>query len=202
MTEVLKKIFSEKTAHILSMIFIPPSVVLGCMAFMGYLFEADRTNYLYILLYSFLFGFILPIAFFVFLMKRSKVSDVDARIKEERTIPYLFGISLLIIGAWIFHTMNINGYSFALWISFLIGNISLLIINRFWKISAHAMGVGMIAGAFAAVNVAYIPALAVIVLVIGWARLKLKCHTFSQVLAGASLGIIISFTNINLMNNV
>lgn len=181
------------------MIFIPPSVVLISMAYTGFLLEQDTAKYWYLFLTTFLLGFLFPIVFFVFLMKKKRVSDVDARIKEERTIPYLFGIFLLVLGLFTFKILAINEYPVALWRSFLIGNILILLINKLWKISAHALGTAIAAGAFIALNINYfIPVL--IVVLVGISRIRLKCHAPGQVIAGAILGFSISFINVYLIS--
>ncbi len=188
--------FTEKSAKIVSMIFIPPNVVLWSMVFMGYLREAERDRFIYSSVTAFLFGFVLPIVFFLVLMKQKKISDIHARIKEERTTPYLFGIALLIVGLILLLNEGVNHDTAALWISYLACNIVIIVVNKFWKISAHATGVGVMLGAFTAISPTYTLPLLIAVLLVAWSRIYLKCHTFAQVTAGSILGAAVAFINI------
>jgi len=169
------------------------------MILMGYLKEISRYKMIYVPITALICGFILPIAFFVYLLKKKKINDSEARIKEERTFPYLVGIGLLITGLTLMILQNINSFSIVLWGSYLIMNIIIIIVNRFWKISAHASGVGVALGAFTAVDVNLFLPLLLIVLIVSWTRLELKCHTFAQVTAGALLAALTAFINIKLI---
>ncbi|HSL90893.1 MAG TPA: hypothetical protein VK870_16440, partial [Ignavibacteriaceae bacterium] len=64
------------------------------------------------------------------------------------------------------------------------------------KISAHAMGA---AGPFAALVFLFgLSAMyfLIIIIFIGWARIKLKCHTFGQVAAGTILAFISTYVQV------
>jgi len=124
---------------------------------------------------------------FLILRKKGKLADQDASIKEERTIPFLIAIIFYLIGLWIMIKYDLNIISIAFWFCYISNTIITIFINKFWKISAHAMGV---AGPFSAmvfvlgwVGIILLP----IVILVGWARIELKCHTLTQVLAGILL---------------
>jgi hypothetical protein len=122
---------------------------------------------------------------FLVLRKKGKLIDQDASIKEERTIPFLIAIIFYLIGLWIMIKFGLNIISIAFWFCYISNTIITIFINKFWKISAHAMGA---AGAFAAVVftfgwIGFI--LLPIVLLVGWSRIELKCHTMSQVIVGS-----------------
>jgi len=131
-----------------------------------------------------------PIVLFLILRKKGKLADQDASIKEERTIPFLIAIIFYLIGLWIMIKYDLNIISIAFWFCYISNTIITIFINRFWKISAHAMGV---AGPFSAmvfafgwIGVVLLP----IVILVGWARIELKCHTLTQVVAGILLAFI------------
>ncbi|MFZ1280508.1 MAG: hypothetical protein WAR59_06715 [Ignavibacteriaceae bacterium] len=133
------------------------------------------------------FGFIAPIALFLILRKKGKLADQDASIKEERTIPFLIAIIFYLIGLWVLIKYDLNIISIAFWFCYISNTIITIFINKFWKISAHSMGVAgpfsAIVFAFGSVGIILLP----IVILVGWARVELKCHTLTQVVAGILL---------------
>ncbi len=89
---------------------------------------------------------------------------------------------------------DLNIISIAFWFCYISNTFITIIINKYWKISAHAMGA---AGPFAAIIFSFgwigfvmLP----IVLLVGWSRIELKCHTLAQVVAG----IILAFCSVYL----
>ena len=67
--------------------------------------------------------------------------------------------------------------------------------------SAHAIGVSAPVAAFFFVNGFVGLFLIPFILVIGWARLELKVHTFSQVAAGTLFGFLLTLLQMNLLTN-
>ncbi len=66
-------------------------------------------------------------------------------------------------------------------------------INIFWKISIHCVGVGgATALLFPIAGVGKAWPVMLTVLLVGWARLRLGAHTVPQVLAGFTLGAGVS----------
>ncbi len=74
-------------------------------------------------------------------------------------------------------------------------------INKYWKISVHAMGS---AGALAAAVFIWGPLsflFIILVMLVGWSRIQLKCHSISQVMAGSVLGFVSTFIQMYLIIN-
>jgi len=145
------------------------------------------------------FGFIAPIVLFLILRKKGKLADQDASIKEERTIPFLIAIIFYLIGSWIMIKYELNIISIAFWFCYISNTIITIFINRFWKISAHAMGIAgpfsAIVFAFGWIGIVLLP----LVLLVGWARVELKCHTPSQVVTGVLLAFISVYIQMSLI---
>ena len=136
---------------------------------------------------------------FLILRKKGKLADQDASIKEERTIPFVIAIVFYLIGLWIMIKYDLNIISIAFWFCYISNTVITIFINRFWKISAHAMGV---AGPFSAMvfvfgwlGIILLP----IVILVGWARIELKCHTLTQVIAGILLAFISVYIQMSLI---
>lgn len=184
----------QKFARLISTLFVPPSFTIIVYAIFAFTFEIDSAKKMLTFFIPFVFGFIAPIVLFLILRKKGKLVDQDASIKEERTFPFIIAIGFYLIGLILMIKYGLNIISIAFWFCYISNTIITIFINKYWKISAHAMGA---AGPFAAVVFTFgwiglilLP----IVLLVGWARIKLKCHTRSQVIAG----ILLAFTSVYL----
>ena len=181
---------SHKLARIISTLFVPPSFTIIIFTIFAFTLESEPIKQIVTILTSLGFGFIAPIVLFLILRKKGKLADQDASIKEERTIPFLIAIIFYLIGLWIMIKYDLNIISIAFWFCYISNTIITIFINRFWKISAHAMGV---AGPFSAIVFAFGwigIVLLLVVLLVGWARVELKCHTLSQVVAGVLFALV------------
>ncbi len=178
---------SHKLARFISTLFVPPSFTIIIFTIFAFTLESEPSKQIVTILNALVFGFIAPIALFLILRKKGRLADQDASIKEERTIPFLIAIIFYLIGLWVMIKYDLNIISIAFWFCYISNTIITIFINKFWKISAHAMGA---AGPFAAlvfvfgwIGIILLP----IVILVGWARIELKCHKLTQVLAGILL---------------
>lgn len=85
---------------------------------------------------------------------------------------------------------NLNIISIAFWFCYISNTLITIFINNYWKISAHAMGASgpfsAMVFSFGLIGFIMLP----IVLLVGWSRIKLKCHSLSQVVIGVLLAFI------------
>ena len=185
--------YKHKIARIISTIFVPPSFTLLIFIFFAFYLENDFPKTLETILISASLGFIAPIVLYFILKKKGKIIDVDASIKEERTLPYIIAIVFYLIGLFLMIYFKLNIITIAFWFCYISNTIITIGINHFWKISAHSMGAS---GPFSALTFAigfYAILFFPIVLFVGWSRIKLNCHTLSQVTAGILLAFISTF---------
>lgn len=185
---------SNKFARFISTLFVPPSFTIIVYTLFTLTLETESLKKILTFIIPFIFGFVSPIALFLYLRKKGKLVDQDASIKEERTFPFLIAIIFYSIGLIMILKFNLNIISIAFWFCYISNTLITILINKYWKISAHAMGAS---GPFAAIIFSFgwigfimLP----IVLLIGWSRIKLKCHTLSQVV----IGVIFAFVSVYL----
>ena len=139
-----------------------------------------------------------PVVSIWIMMKRGIVSDMQIADPNERTIPYFCSV----VGFAFWAYLLISILRAPLFISFIaigatIAIALVMLINRWWKISAHLTGFGgLVGGIFAyCVGIGAIPTWGTIALWAGlslllmWARLRLDAHTPAQVTAGWLLGL-------------
>ena len=175
-------------ARVISTLLVPPSFPLILFTLFAFKYETDPHKILLLVLVTITFSFSFPIILFIILRKMGRIVNSDATIKEERTFPFIISILFYVVGILILIKAQINIISIAFWFCYISNTIFIIIINKYWKISAHMMGA---AGPFAAVCFVYgLSALPFIIILfmIGWSRIYLKCHNIYQVLAGGLLG--------------
>lgn len=182
-----------KFSKYISYLFIPPVMNLLIFIIFSIQYETFPKN-MYGIIISFIFGLGLPlIAIFQF-RKKGILSDNDATIKEERQIPYLFAIGFSLSALIVSSFLELDSKIIMLWLIYLVNSIIILNINRYWKISAHTMGAAMPVGALVFIQMTSLLYLFLLILVIiGFARVQLKVHTFLQVLLGSIVGFSVSF---------
>jgi membrane-associated phospholipid phosphatase len=195
----VEKNFSDKAARIISTLFVPPSFTILIFTYFAFHLENNLYQKLVTIITAFVFGFALQIILFVFLRKMGKIIDIDASVKEERTVPFLISIIFYIIGLVILVQNHVNLISTAFWFCYITNTFIVVIINRKWKISAHAAGAaGPLAAIFSVLGTNGLWFM-FLFFVIGWARIKLKCHNFLQVIAGGILGFVSTYIQIHLI---
>jgi len=187
----------NRIAKILSYIFIPP--VMNVVIFILFALKIEQTNNrFYVILSAIIFGFLLPLTTFIILRKQGKIVDDDATIKEERTVPYLFGIFFSVLAIVLLNYFKVSESSVLLWISYFVNSIVLISVNKIWKISAHSMGAAIPFAASLLLGSIYPLVFAIILLLVACARYELKVHTMPQIITGAFVGFIITFLLLNL----
>jgi len=189
----LKDQVPVKIARLISVLFVPPSFTIIIFTIFAFVLEQNQVNSFILISTAMVFGFILPVIMFAAFRRKGLIADIDAKIKEERTFPFTLSVVFYILGLLILIYYRINIISIAFWFCYISNTLLVVIINKSWKISAHMMGVS---GPFAALvylfGLTALPFLVLLIL-IGWSRIKLDCHNLSQVLAGAFLAFISTY---------
>lgn len=179
-----------KLAKIISYIFVPPvSLMIIFIIIANQIYIDTRLKFMTLVIAA-MFGFILPVFVFLFLRKNGKIINDDATLKEERTVPFLIGIGLAIIALSFSYFYELHSLILALWISYILIQIVVVLINLNWKISAHLVGIGIPYATFIFLFKTEFSYVLLIPILIGWARLTLKVHTPLQIVAGFLLGTI------------
>ncbi|MBI3517759.1 MAG: hypothetical protein HY062_00180 [Bacteroidetes bacterium] len=198
----------KSIANIISYLFHPLLMATyGCLlVFFGltntiyYVFTPLKLK-LILTLTVFAFTFLLPALNLLILYKLNYVSSLKIEKREERTFP-------LIMTALCYFGLFYMMYDFNIWpaikLVILGGGVCILcaaIINLWWQISAHMIGVGGLLGMLFAIGyymqMPVFIAISMCLLIagcIGFARLSLKAHTPAQVYAGFVFGCLMQFS--------
>jgi len=144
---------------------------------------------------------ILPLGLLVFLVKKGVIAHYNVPDAKERRFPLFVSILLYLVTIYFFRKPEIPTVLESMLLSVLVGLIAAMIINHFWKISLHLMGIGGVLGgliALSVVNHFFLPGLCSFFILlaglIAAARLRLNIHTPEQLIGGFSMGFVLSYT--------
>ena len=200
-----------KIAKISSLVFAPffmPSYCIALVLFGSNELGGYIQNKTILVCFIFLFTAVLPISI-LFLLKRQKIiSNLDVTDHKERLIPQIVTTIFYLGTSWQMLTKSSIPLVFTYeLIGISIGLILITIISTFYKISAHASGIG---GAWAfSLFMQYSGhhlELGTSILILGglltlWSRYHLKSHTLDQLASGLLLGIISGGTPLWMLYN-
>jgi hypothetical protein len=191
-----KKGFAERTAVLISRVFNPLYVAVPAVLAVSLKVSSDLLHgFLWWLLYI-TFSTVIPFVDLLVRLRLGKVSDFHVSKKEERTMPMLYNIGYVTVGVVLMVVLGAPTAIVAAGVTSLIMVIISLFVNFWWKISLHAFGLFEIYTLLVLVFrswafFAYNSYLLVMLAAVCWARIHLKKHTPSQVLAGAIGGIVL-----------
>lgn len=145
---------------------------------------------------TFLATFLLPLLNALFLLRFKIISSLEMETREERRIPYLAASIFYSAQSYFLMNTEVPVLIKALMFGATLLVVSVLLINLFWKISAHMTGIGGLCGMM--ISISYrlqlnvhviLIALFLIAGIIAWSRLKLGAHHPVQVYAGFLFGV-------------
>ena len=159
----------------------------------------------------FMTTFLIPIMGILLLSFTNAISSVDMIQRKERFLPFLFNSLFYISTTYLFwENFQFPALVNYILISITLSIVALTIITFYWKISAHAIASAGACGIYFALLITdetsqlYL-GLAVFFVLCGFvasARLKLQCHDAKQVWAGLTLGFILNFLTVFILNNI
>jgi len=204
-TEILKKTREEKLARFISYLFHP--LLMPTYGFAIIFFTDNYISVftslglrLLILAVTFIFTFLFPFINAIILLKTGRIKSLSMEDHTERYIPYATTVLYYFALYYLFYSTEIPGFFKVLVLGAALSVFVTFIINFKWKISAHTIGIGGIAGAMLGtvyrlqMELYLILMLIIIVAgIVGYARLKLKAHTPPQIYMGFLLGFLVEF---------
>jgi hypothetical protein len=152
---------------------------------------------LYVLFIAFIAGVIFPLSFMFFLLKTKVIRSFALETKEERTIPYLMTGVFYYFIFYLFKEIGLPPLYFVFILNTTLLVFITLLINFWWKISAHMIAIGAVIGCISGISIKlnleltpFIAGLFLVAGLTGFARLKLNAHNNSQLYVGFFTGLI------------
>ena len=148
-----------------------------------------------------LFTIVCPMVPMLLMRRSGHIDDFFISRREQRLWPYLFSfVSYTLWSCFFWRTLQMPGYVVGMAVGSAASIALLMVITLKWKISAHMTGIGGFVGCVCGLcyRVAYNPVGFIVLLLflsvlLGLARVELKAHTPTQVLAGFVLGFLSVF---------
>ncbi len=204
-------------SHLLSWIFLPLFMPLFGLLIAMYVPSSPQSlvdndslylmidqNKWVILFMFFVFSTVAPGLSFVILRALNVITTIDMESKRERLIPMLIMLAYCLLLYFLFlvkaHNNILPKYVYALPLAGVFVTASFTLINRWIKISLHAGGAGILSGFIFAYSIEQAEfqfwTILFVILASGltiMARLFLRKHTPTEVYAGWSLAVMITF---------
>ncbi|GIF10837.1 hypothetical protein Ate01nite_08690 [Actinoplanes teichomyceticus] len=138
------------------------------------------------------FAAVIPLGYVLHGVRTGRLTDHHIPDRADRRVPLLFGLGSLAAGLVVLVLLGAPREVLALLAAGGVGLVIFALVTRWWKMSIHA---GVAAGTLATLTAIYGPAAllgAPLVLLGGWARVRLTAHTPAQVVAGALAGAVVA----------
>lgn len=201
----------EKSARLISYLLHPllmPTIAMLVLFSQQTYFVMILPDKLRLALLALIFGntVVLPSVIIWMMLKRGLISSMQLPERTERTFPFI--IAALCYFATYFMLSNLGLPP--IFLLFILGGSMLIVfaslVNLFWKISIHMLGIGGVTGGFIGLMLTrhiYAPGLIVAFVVlsalVAFARLKLNTHSEAQVYTGYIAGVVIMLGMITLL---
>ena len=151
---------------------------------------------LFLYLLTFTATCLMPLLIAFLLLKTKQIDSLEMSTKEERKIPYLGAAAFYFSESYLLIKLDVPALVQALLLGATLLVVCVLIINLFWKISSHMVGIGGLCGMMIAVssrlqiNMPFLLiALFLVSGLVAFSRLKLSAHNPAQVYVGFLLGV-------------
>ena len=134
------------------------------------------------------FTAVLPTLILRFGERRQYWGDRHVRRRQDRIVAAPGVLAPVITGTALLYGLDATADVTALVTAMLAVLLALLVFTFFWKVSVHS---AVSSGALAVLTSVFGPwmlALTPLVALIGWSRVRLRCHTVGQVVVGALIG--------------
>jgi PAP2 superfamily. len=145
---------------------------------------------------------IIPGLFVVLMKNNGSVSDYELTDRRERVVPYLIFMTSILGFLFLLHRMQLPVWFMSILFGSIVALICAFIINFYWKISAHGIGIGGLIGSVMGIaslhNVNIYQLFIFLIIVAGFvatSRMILEKHTPMQTYAGICLGFICTFVS-------
>ncbi|MBA7555478.1 hypothetical protein ES705_48142 [subsurface metagenome] len=175
----------KKLAKVISAALNAPFIAI--LTFIPLILSQQPPNASMLILFTTMFGAILPLSSTYYLVRRGIIPDIYASVRETRTEPFLWAMASYLLGVTVLLYFNAPLAVTALMACYFGNAVIMLTITLRWKISIHTVGVsGPITALVFQLGTKMIP-LFFILFPVAWARVELKAHNKRQVAAGAIL---------------
>lgn len=160
-----------------------------------------------ILVTVFITTFLLPLLSSFYFLQRGFIQSLHMHKASERTLPFITTAIYYVTGFFLLNNLPIPNIFSAIVLGAGVAIIAALVVNVFWKISVHMIGIGGIAGGLLALSshsyTNLLMPMAILFILAGFlgtARLIYGTHSQSQIYVGFLTGFVVEFLVIYFFN--
>lgn len=191
---------SYKFGSTVSLVLNP--AVIAAFTFAILLHTPQRIQTFLLLAICIIFGTLVPFVMMYQLSKMGLISDFYVSEKEERTKPFAGAITSYIVGSVALLLFRAPVIVTALMLCYAGNTAVMMLITLRWKISVHASG---IAGPVTALVYAlgmWTAVFFIVLIPVGWARIRVGAHTPTQILAGVLVTIASTWIQLKFYSSI
>jgi membrane-associated phospholipid phosphatase len=186
---------SVRAAFLVSHVFNP--AIVAAFTFLTLLYAEDIASAPLVAI-CLTFGTLIPLGIIYLLSRRGLISDFFVSEREERAKPFAGAIVSYVVGSFMLMLVRAPTIVTALMLCYAGNTFIMMLITHRWKISVHASGIAGPATALAVSLGAWASIFFVLLVPVGWSRIKMGAHTPTQLLAGALVTIISTWVQLRI----
>lgn len=173
----------------ISDLYSPPVVALPINGLAAWLAGGGRSWWFALLHYA--LGALVPLAYIVWLHRTGRIDDLHLPNRRDRIGPFVVSVLGAVVAIAAFLWAGAPAILVAIAAGGLLQNSTLMAITTTWQISVHtaaAAALATLAGMGLGPSQGLV--LALLLVAVGWARVRLGRHTAIQVVGGALVGAL------------
>ena len=199
--------FAKVISYLLHPLLLPTYALLVLFGQSAYFMMMLPTNFRWAML-GLIFGntVLLPVIIIWMMRAKGLISSMQLTERRERTFPFIIAALAYFTTYFMLRNLGLP----AIYLMFVLGGAILTVlatlINLFWKISIHMLGMGGITGGFIGLMLfrsVYSPMLLIVIILlsglVAFSRLKLNTHNESQVYTGYLVGVVVMLGMVTLL---
>jgi len=195
----MKNPIATVISYILHPLLVPTYIIIFLLNMDVFLaFMIPFTVRLWIISMFFSITFLMPAMMIWMMQRKGIITSMQMEMRSERFFPLLLTTIFWAIGYILLSRTGLP----VIYYRYLLGGIAALIVamivNHFWKISLHMLGMGGLTGVFLGfslrIGVDILLLISILIILsglVGYARLKVNSHNPPQVYAGYIVGVIL-----------
>ena len=173
----------DRVAKIISHLLNPAMVSLGVFSYLGWQGKDWLVGSVGILSYV-----LVPGVIWVYLYRKGHIPELYPAARSQREHMLLVGTGLYAFGVVALWLVGASPLVLGAGLAFCSNTLLVWQINKYWKISIHAVGVSGGGAILLLVGGVGMWPVGLALPLVAWARLHLRIHTPAQIIAGSGLG--------------
>ena len=187
---IVEKKFAERIARILSYIFDGSFISIPLLIIVCLIVVENNAIAMGWASLSLFFGVLIPFLYVYYLFRKRIISNMHIPLRRDRIKPLAISSISYLVGLFALYLLGGPIFLKSIFAISAISAIILTIITYHWKISLHTSYITFVVITFNILLGRGMLPLILLVPTIGWARIKIKKHTISQVVLGVGLSTI------------